>query len=117
LYCAADALLAVRDALDGEVWPRIPFRSKINASSNEQGKFEFRMASQLSWNHYHKWDKLRDYKALSQSTADLEATGQGRKARALSSALVFFLSLLFFNRVLCLTVALIFRHRWHRPAS
>jgi hypothetical protein len=73
------------------------------------------MASQLSWNHYHKWDKLRDYKALTQSTADLEVTGQGRKARSLSSAL--FLEPPFFNRVLYLTVALIYRHRWHRPAS
>ncbi len=46
------------------------------------------MASQLSWNYYHKWDRLRDYKVLTCILSDLEETGQGRKARALTSTLI-----------------------------
>jgi len=45
------------------------------------------MTSQLSWNHYHRWSKLRDANLHASLQDPLTTTGGGRKQRALSSAL------------------------------
>jgi hypothetical protein len=54
---------------------------------NLQGRYVVEnMASQLSWNHYHKWGRFRKYNALALSAANVNISGHGRKNRALSSS-------------------------------
>ena len=51
-----------------------------------QGLGESGMTSQLSWNHYHRWSKLRDANLHASLQDPQTTTGGGRKQRALSSA-------------------------------
>ena len=44
------------------------------------------MTSQLSWNHYHRWSKLRDSNLHASLQDPATTTGGGRKQRAISSA-------------------------------
>lgn len=62
------------------------FLSRAKMRNLQGGYFVENMASQLSWNHYHKWGRFRNYKALELSAANVNISGHGRKNRALSSS-------------------------------